>query len=99
MATNAAKFPAIEALAVSLGLPFRMDVAILPRLNGDAAPLSLRVPAEEAVRIEFSDPARRQKWARYLSRYVNCRPPMRAILARLAAPISTWIPTEYCVPA
>ncbi len=77
MATNAAEFPAIEALATSLGLPFRMDVAILPRLNGDMAPLALRVPAEEAVRIEFSDPERRQKWARYLEQ-LRKMPPTNA---------------------
>lgn len=78
MTANAAEFPAIEALAASLGLPFRMDVAILPRLNGETAPLSLRVPAEQAVRIEFSDPARRQKWARYLEQ-VRKMPPTRAL--------------------
>lgn len=74
MTANRAEFPAIEALAASLGLPFRMDVAILPRLNGDAAPPALRVPPEEAVRIEFSNPARRQKWARYLEQACKMPP-------------------------
>ena len=48
----------IESIAVRLGVPFRFDAMISPRLDGDPAPLKYRVLPREAVEKEFSDPNR-----------------------------------------
>ncbi|MFZ2631259.1 MAG: radical SAM protein [Desulfosalsimonadaceae bacterium] len=48
----------IESIAVRLGVPFRFDAMISPRLDGDRAPLKYRVPPGEAVKKEFSNPDR-----------------------------------------
>ncbi len=62
MTENIDGFPAIENLARSLGLRFRFDAAIFPRLAGDRRPLGLRVPAERAVALEMADPHRLEEW-------------------------------------
>ena len=45
---------AIEAMAVELGLRFRIDPLIMPRLDGDAAPLGQRVDPDTAVALELA---------------------------------------------
>jgi radical SAM protein with 4Fe4S-binding SPASM domain len=55
----------IKRMAEEYGANFRFDPAIFPRFSGDKAPMELRVPPEEAVRIEFSRP----EWAKLLKEY------------------------------
>jgi MoaA/NifB/PqqE/SkfB family radical SAM enzyme len=59
MRDNLDEVPAIEALADRLGVRFRLDPLITPRLNGDLAPLAQRVDPEEAVKLEMADEGRR----------------------------------------
>jgi len=62
MTMNRHEFFQIEKLAKELGVGFRFDAAIFPKLDGDKSPLSLRVSPEEAVDKEFSDPERLRRW-------------------------------------
>lgn len=49
----------MQAFARSLGVRFRYDAEINPRLDGDQAPLRYRLSPEETVRLEAGDPKRR----------------------------------------
>jgi radical SAM protein with 4Fe4S-binding SPASM domain len=65
---NQAEIPAMEEMARSLGVPFRMDPVICPRLDGDPAPLAGRVDPGLAARLQYADPAIRQRTRSYLER-------------------------------
>ncbi len=69
MTLNLDEFPAIEDLAKSYGVKFRLDAAIFPTLDGDCRPTDLRVTPEQAVAREFSDPGRVSDWREFLDRF------------------------------
>jgi radical SAM protein with 4Fe4S-binding SPASM domain len=69
MTLNHHDFFEMEHMAKEFGVPFRLDPALFPRLNGDKAPLTLRVSPPEAVEKEFSDPERLQQWREFFERY------------------------------
>lgn len=77
MTLNRHEYHDIEGIARRLGVPFRMDAAIFPRLNGDRDPLKYRVEAKEAVEKEMSDPDRLQAWREYAERAVKVRSSIR----------------------
>lgn len=52
--SNLDEIPAIEALADSLGVEFRLDPLVTPRLDGDTWPLRERVSPVTAAELEFS---------------------------------------------
>jgi radical SAM protein with 4Fe4S-binding SPASM domain len=62
MTANRHEFSEMERLAKHFDVPFRFDAAIFPRFNGDPSPMNLRVPPEEAIEKEFSEPDRRLEW-------------------------------------
>jgi radical SAM protein with 4Fe4S-binding SPASM domain len=62
---NIGEIPAIEARAADLGLDFRMDPLITPRLDGDRSPGLHRVAAHEAVALELCRKESRIKVAKY----------------------------------
>jgi radical SAM protein with 4Fe4S-binding SPASM domain len=62
MTLNHDDIGAIQKQAQAVGAPFRLDVTLCPRLNGDGAPLALRLPPPEAVALEMSDTERRHAW-------------------------------------
>lgn len=68
MTLNSPEFFAISGLARDMGVAFRFDAAIFPRLDGDKQPLDLRVPPAEAVEKEFEDRERAAEWRRFFSR-------------------------------
>jgi radical SAM protein with 4Fe4S-binding SPASM domain len=66
MTPNRRELGAMRRLALDLGVPFRFDAELFPRLSdGDPAPLALRVPPEEAVREEMAEAARLAQWRAY----------------------------------
>ncbi len=65
MTLNRHEFFAMKDMAGQLGVQFRYDAALFPRLNGDKSPLGLRVPVRDAVEMEFSDAERSRQWAAY----------------------------------
>lgn len=62
MKGNRTEFDAMRRLAEELGVKFRFDVAVTPRLDGDRSPLEQRLSVGEAVEVEFSDPRRLEYW-------------------------------------
>lgn len=68
MTMNKHEFPLIERHARDLGIEFRFDAALFPRLNGDRSPVGLRVSAQESVDAEFSDPVRKEQWQGFFGR-------------------------------
>ena len=88
MTLNIGEFSAIEELASSLGAKFRLDPAIFPTLTYGRSPLALRVPAEQAVAQEFSDPLRVRDWREFYSR-VRGQEPAKSVYA-CAAGMSTF---------
>ncbi|MEW6358024.1 MAG: radical SAM protein [Planctomycetota bacterium] len=65
MTLNQHEFFEIESMARGYGVGFRFDAAIFPRFDGDRGPISLRVPAGEAVEMEFADEGRRRACEKY----------------------------------
>jgi radical SAM protein with 4Fe4S-binding SPASM domain len=52
----------METFAHSLGLEFRYDSTINPRLNGGLSPTATRITPEEVVQIDQNDPRRLAEW-------------------------------------
>ncbi len=65
MAANRHEFQGIRRMAADLGVDFRMDAAIFPRLDGDRSPLAQRLDPGEAVAVEFTDGDLARKWTDY----------------------------------
>jgi MoaA/NifB/PqqE/SkfB family radical SAM enzyme len=68
MKANRCDFEPIRDFAASLGLPFRFDVCITPRLDMGCAPADQRLPPAEAVAVEFSDTGRVDRWRKIHAR-------------------------------
>ena len=62
MRPNRTELGAMERLARDLGVPFRIDTILFPRLDGDRSPLELRLPPAEAAAADLGDPERAQRW-------------------------------------
>jgi MoaA/NifB/PqqE/SkfB family radical SAM enzyme len=62
MTLNVDELCEIENIAKEFGARFRFDAAISPCIGGDKTPLEFRVPAAEAVEMEFSDRGRLRQW-------------------------------------
>ncbi|MBN2346834.1 MAG: radical SAM protein [Candidatus Aminicenantes bacterium] len=75
MTLNIGEIAAIEERARAIGARFRLDPAVFPTLAGDRSPLALRVPPEQAVAREFSDPRRVDEMREFYSRFRGVRGP------------------------
>ena len=56
-----------------LGLEFRYDAMISPRLDGSQRPLDLRLTPEEVVALDVQDPERLAEWNQFCERYAAPR--------------------------
>jgi radical SAM protein with 4Fe4S-binding SPASM domain len=74
MTTNKHEFYDIEEMARKIGVKFRFDAAIFPRLNGDQTPVRFRVSAQDAVEREFSDAERVLGWEDFIGRLPDPAP-------------------------
>ncbi len=72
MTMNRHEYAAIENIARELGVRFRFDAAVSPRLDGDNGPLSLRVSPEEAIENEISGSGKAQTWTKFFEKYKDC---------------------------
>ncbi|MBA4386565.1 MAG: hypothetical protein C0404_01210 [Verrucomicrobia bacterium] len=63
MKENAGELDLIEDIAARYGLNFRFDACLFPRLDGDAAPLKLRMGAEAVVDKEFAREKIASEWS------------------------------------
>ena len=75
MKVNIREVEQMRSLAQSLGVKFRYDICIMPRLDGGREPVVQRLPVTEAVALEFSDPQRVQRWRAIHARRPGARGP------------------------
>lgn len=64
MIPNQSELAGMEQMARRREIPFRLDAAVFPRLDGDPAPLALRLTPADAAAAECSDPDRAAQWQR-----------------------------------
>jgi radical SAM protein with 4Fe4S-binding SPASM domain len=75
---NRHELPAMQAFAAELGLKFRYDALIWPRLSGEEGPLALRMTAAEVAALDRDDSGRREAWEAVQNKYGGL--PVRADL-------------------
>lgn len=68
---NAHEIGEIEAFADKLGLGFRLDPLLIPRLDGGREPLLHSLNLQQAVEIELHNPVRRDHLAQYHKKMVE----------------------------
>jgi radical SAM protein with 4Fe4S-binding SPASM domain len=68
MTLNQSEFYQMQRIADDLGVKFYCDAAIFPKVNGDTLPLELRVNAEQAVAMEFSQEETYRQWFNFYQR-------------------------------
>lgn len=66
--SNRHEFGQIKAWAEGLGVPFRFDTIVNPRLNGDRAVLIERITPEEVVELEGASDAHRRQYESLVER-------------------------------
>ena len=54
----------IKRYVEGLGLEFRFDPVLNPRIDGSKAPCRLRIPPEEVVALDLADESRSKEWKR-----------------------------------
>jgi MoaA/NifB/PqqE/SkfB family radical SAM enzyme len=69
MTLNSDELSEMEKFANNLGVRFRFDAVINACLDGDRSPLNLRVPPEEAIEKEFSNPKTVLGWKEFVAKY------------------------------
>ena len=62
LSLNRHELPAMQALARELGLTFRYDPLLWPRLDGGRQPFDYGLSAEEIAALDREDPERMQEW-------------------------------------
>ena len=73
LTVNRHEFPAMRAFAEGLGVRFRYDGLLWPRLDRSQAPLEYQLPLQELVAVEFGDSSMQQEWARLADRFSGQR--------------------------
>ena len=66
---NRHELPAMQAFAAELGVKFRYDALIWPRLSGEEGPLAVRMSAAEVAALDQDDEERRTAWAAMQQRF------------------------------
>lgn len=69
MTLNLDEFPAIEKIAQSYGVNFRLDAQIFPALAGDRSALNWRVTPEQAIASEFANSKMVGEWREFVNRF------------------------------
>jgi len=72
MRGNMDNVKAIQELSKGLGLRYRLDGAVFPRLDGSKAPLDHRGKPADLVRLEMESPDRLAEWKAFYRRYGDC---------------------------
>jgi radical SAM protein with 4Fe4S-binding SPASM domain len=66
---NQHELGAMKAFAESLGVDFKFDAMINPRLDGSLAPLATRLDPIEVVRLDVHDPERLEAWDQFCDHF------------------------------
>ena len=62
---NRHELAGMQAFADELGVPFKSDAMINPRLDCSQSPLNVRLTPEEVVALDLEDPRRADEWVRF----------------------------------
>lgn len=68
---NIHELDAMKHYAESLGVEFRFDALINPRLDGNKGPCQCRITPEDVVRLDQEDDKRWQVWQEFAQKYVD----------------------------
>lgn len=71
MTLNVGELWEIKKYAERLGLEFRFDPTVNPRLDGSSNPCSLRLSPEEVVRLDLADEKRMKEWEEFCEKFVK----------------------------
>ncbi len=66
---NKHELPEMKRFAESLGLKFKYDPIINPRLNGSKSPYDIRVTAGEVVELDMHDQDRKKEWTELYEKF------------------------------
>ena len=66
---NRHELEAMTELARSLGVAFRYDLIVSPRLDGDRSPTKYRLTPEQVVAHDIGDPDRTRSWRDFCQKY------------------------------
>ena len=73
--TNRHEIPDMQRFAEDeLGVPFKFDAMINPRLDCSSSPLNVRLTPEECVALDLADPKRHDEWIVFANAVVVARP-------------------------
>jgi radical SAM protein with 4Fe4S-binding SPASM domain len=61
----------MKSFAADLGVPFKFDAMMSPRLDCGLSPLDVRLTPEDLVELDLRDPARVNDWLAFAARYLN----------------------------
>ena len=64
MKANQHELAEMQSLAEQLGVPYRYDGMLWPRLDGGTQPFEQRISLQELVALDRTDPQRQQEWER-----------------------------------
>ena len=69
LTTNRHELPGMRAYAGQLGVQFRYDGMLWPRLDKGQEPFEYQLPLQEMVELDRQDPERRQEWQKVAERF------------------------------
>lgn len=75
MRKNVSEVAAMRDFAKELGVSFRFDTVISPRIDGGKGPLAQRLTPLEAAELDIQGRATPQQWADYCETSLETRPP------------------------
>ena len=59
---NSKEIDEMKILAEELGVPFRYDVTLWPRVDGSQAPYTYQISSQEIIALDLEDSQRKQEW-------------------------------------
>jgi radical SAM protein with 4Fe4S-binding SPASM domain len=65
VSTNRHEIPSMQAFADELGVAFKFDSMINPRVDCSQSPLDVRLTPEESVAMDLADPKRSDEWLQF----------------------------------
>jgi radical SAM protein with 4Fe4S-binding SPASM domain len=68
---NKHEIPAMKAFAEDLGLEFRFDPVLQPRLDRGTCPTRFRISPEEIVELDLADEKRMKSWREFISKFLS----------------------------
>lgn len=74
MKSNLHELSQMRALADELGVTFRYDGLLWPRLDGSQAPLEQQVTVEDLLLLDREDPKRQAEWVKMADSFIGQKP-------------------------